>query len=174
LEKLAGIKQKEGAKMSILSLIGILFIILLLMSMLAKARPFSKADLPGKPLKTIRMNLFSRLWVYRFSLAALATGLIFGSLAGWLPLNIAGMVAAFAIVIVLLPMQLTLTTQGMGIGEAMFRSWSEFSGIKTRKSSFQLEQTSVLGQMTIFINQREIGPVAKLIERQLQAQSSKS
>ena len=154
--------------MSILPLLGIFFIILLLMSMLAKARPMMKAGRPGKPLTMIRMNLLSRLWVYRSSLAALLTGLVFGSLSGWLAPNIAAMVAAFALVIVLLPMKLTLTTQGLGIGEGMFRPWSDFSGFKAKGSSLQLEQPSVFGRLTLFIAPGEIAEVTKLVERHIQ------
>lgn len=154
--------------MSILPLLGIFFIVLLLMSMLAKARPMSKAQRPGKPLTIIRMNLLSRLWVYRSSLAALLTGLVFGNLSGWLAPNIAAMIAAFALVIVLLPMKLTLTTQGLGIGEGMFRPWSDFSGFKAKGWSLQLEQPSVFGRLTLFIAPGEINEVTKLIERHIQ------
>lgn len=154
--------------MSILPLLGIFFIILLLMSMLAKARPMMKAGLPGKPLTTIRMNLLSRLWVFRSSLAALLTGLVFGSLSGWLTVNIAGMIAAFALVIVLLPMKLTLTTQGLGIGEGMFRPWSDFSGFRAKRSSLQLEQPSAFGRLTLFFAPSEIDQVTRLVERHVQ------
>lgn len=160
--------------MALFSLIGLFFIILLLMSMLAKARPYSKANLPGKPIKTLQMNLVSRLWVYRSSLAALAFGLVFGCLTGWLSTNIAGMVGVFALVIVLLPMRLTFTTQGVGIGDGMFRPWSEFRGVKTNKASVQLEQASRFGRVTFFAKQTEIGQLSQMIERQLQSQSLKS
>jgi hypothetical protein len=160
--------------MSFLPLISFFLIASLLMSMLAKARPWTKAAVPGKPLKTLSMNLLSRLWVQRFSLFALLTGLAFGVAAGWLPTNIAGMVTAFAIVIVLMPMQLTLTTQGVGIGQAMFRPWSDFSGFKTKKSSLELLQPSAVGRLTLFIKPAEMNNVLKHVERHIQDRSPNS
>jgi hypothetical protein len=160
--------------MSILPMISFFLIATLLMSMLAKARPWSKAAVPGKALKTLPMNLLSRMWVQRFSLFALLTGLVFGVVAGWLPVNIAGMVAAFAFVIVLMPMQLTLTTQGVGIGQAMFRPWSDFSGFKTKKSSLELLQSSAFGRLTLFIKPAEMSNVLKHVERHIQYSSPKS
>ena len=73
--------------MVILTLIGYIMIALLLMSMLAKARPKIKEPAPGKALKTIPMGLPSRFQLHRSSLLALLTGIVFGVITGWLPIE---------------------------------------------------------------------------------------
>ncbi len=80
--------------MSILLLISYLLIALLLMNMLAKARPRIKDAMPGKKLKILPMGFFSRFQLQRSSLLALLTGVVFGTVTGWLPVSTAGIVGA--------------------------------------------------------------------------------
>ncbi len=121
--------------MFILSIIGYIMIALLLMSMLAKARPKIKDPMPGKALTNLSMGLPSRFQLHRSSLLALLTGIVFGVLTGWLPLSTAAIVGAFAVITILLPMRYTFTTKGVGVGEGIFYPWSDFSGFKAQASN---------------------------------------
>ncbi len=153
--------------MIILQMISFLLIALLLMSMMAKARPWKKLSMPGKTLQTVPLGFLSRLRTHRSNLMALLTGCVFGLLAGWLPLNIAAMVGAIALVVVLMPMRYTLTTKGVAVGEMSFRPWSDFSGFKANQTSLELAHPSSFGRLTLFIKPAEIGNVLKYIERHI-------
>ncbi|MHB8088086.1 MAG: hypothetical protein ACYDH2_07515 [Anaerolineaceae bacterium] len=155
--------------MSILPLISFALLAMVLMSMLAKTRPYSKTVLPGKTLMVTRMSLLSKLWMHRFGLAALISGLVFTSLAGWLPLNMVYMVAAFALVILLMPMKMTFTTQGLALGDGIYRPWKEFSGVKQNKTSLELQNKSMFAKVVLFINPTKNQQTLKLIENHIPA-----
>jgi hypothetical protein len=160
--------------MLLLQIATLITIALLLMSMMAKARPWAKAPLPGKPLQTIPLGFLPRLLAYRASLLALLTGCILSILAGWLPLNMAAMVAAFALIILLMPMRYTLTTKGIAVGDGIFRPWSDFSGFKAGKFSLQLAAPSNIGSLTLFVKPDEMDNVLKYAQRHIKIQSSNS
>lgn len=153
--------------MAILPLISFALLAMILMSMLAKTRPYSKTVLPGKILVVTPMSLLSKLWLHRFGLSALITGLTFTSLAGWLPTNIMYMVAAFALVILLMPMKLTLTTQGLALGDGIYCPWKEFSGIKQNKAGLELQNPSVFNRVVLFLNPAKNQQTLKLIENHI-------
>lgn len=160
--------------MVILQIIGSLLIVFLLMSMLAKARPLMRLNMPGKTLQTIPLGFLPKFQLHRSSLLALLTGCVFGVVAGWLPLNIAEMVGAFALVILIVPMQYTITTKGIGVGQVVFHPWSEFSGFKTGKRSLELANSDPLGRLTLFIKPAEVDSVLQYVERHVKVQSSNS
>lgn len=155
--------------MNILPLISFALLAMILMSMLAKTRPYSKTVLPGKTLMVTIMSLLSKLWLHRFGLSALVTGLGFTSLAGWLPLYLVYMVAAFAMVILLMPMKMTLTSQGLALGDGIYRPWKEFTGIKQKGSSLQLQNKSVFSKIVLFINPEQNQQTFKYIENHIPA-----
>jgi hypothetical protein len=151
--------------MFILSIIGYIMIALLLMSMLAKARPKIKDPMPGKALTNLSMGLPSRFQLHRSSLLALLTGIVFGVLTGWLPLSTAAIVGAFAVITILLPMRYTFTTKGVGVGEGIFYPWSDFSGFVVKGSSLKLDHPSLFGRLTLFIKPAEMNNVLQYVER---------
>ncbi len=151
--------------MYILSMIGYVMFALLLMNMLAKARPRIKEPAPGKALQSLPMGLPSRFQLQRSSLLALLTGVVFGIVAGWLPLSTAGIVAAVAIVTVLLPMRYTFTTKGVAVGEGMFYPWSDFSGFAAKGSSLKLDHPSFFRRLTLFVKPAEMNNVLEYVER---------
>jgi len=158
--------------MGILQLVTFILIAVLLMSMMAQARPWKKTPPPGKPLQSIPVGFLPRVLTYRSSLLALLTGCVFAILAGWLPLNMAAIVASFALVILLMPMRYTLTTKGVAVGDAMFRPWSDFSGFKAGKSKLELANPSKFGRLTLFVKPAEMDNVLKYVERHVKVQSS--
>jgi len=155
--------------MLIFSLISYILIALLLMSMLAKARPRIKEPAPGKALKTLPMGLPSRFQLHRSSLLALLTGILLGVITGWLPLSTAGIVGAFALITVLLPMRYTFTTKGIALGGGMFYPWSDFSGFVAKGSSLKLDHPSLFGRLTLFIKPAEMNSVLEYVERYVRA-----
>jgi hypothetical protein len=148
-----------------LSLIGYILIVLLLMSMLAKARPRIKEPAPGKALIKLPMGLKSRLQLQRSSLLALLTGCLFGMYTGWIPMSMAGIVGAVAIITLLLPMRYTFTTKGVALGDGMFYPWSDFSGFVASGSSLKLGNPSLFRRLTLFIKPAEMNNVLVYVER---------
>ncbi|MFN8411349.1 MAG: hypothetical protein U0Z26_03075 [Anaerolineales bacterium] len=151
--------------MYILSLIGYILIALLLMSMIAKARPKIKEPAPGKTLGNIPMRLPSRFQVQRSSFFALVTGVAFGLFAGWMTLSTAGIVAAIAVITILLPMRYTFTTKGISVGDGAFYPWSDFSGFSTKGSNLELKHPSLFGRLTLFMKPAEMNTVLEYVER---------
>jgi hypothetical protein len=158
--------------MVLLQIATFIMIALLLISMMAKARPWAKAPLPGKPLQTIPLGFLPRLLTYRSSLLALLSGCTLAFLAGWLPLNLVAMVAAFALIILLIPMRYTLTTQGVAVGDGIFHPWSDFSGFKAGKSSLQLAAPTNFVRLTLFVKSAEMDDVLKHVQRHVKSKSS--
>ena len=160
--------------MIILQFATFIMIAVLLMGMMATARPWIKSPPPGKPLQTLPLGFIPKLLVYRSSLLALLTGCVLTVLVGWLPLILAEIVAAVAVGILLIPMRYTLTTQGVAVGDGIFRSWSDFSGFKAGKTRLQLAAPSKFGRLTLFIKPAEMDNVLKYVQRYIKVQSSNS
>jgi hypothetical protein len=151
--------------LSLLPLISYLLIALLLMNMFAKARPRIKESMPGKKLKTLPMSLLSRFQLQRSNLLALLMGVALGTTTGWLPVSTAGLVVALALLAILLPMQYTFTTQGVGLGAGIFYPWNEFSGFVAKHKSLVLLHPSYFGGLTLFVKPAEMASVLQYVER---------
>lgn len=149
-------------------------IAILLLSMMAKARPWKKVTLEGKPLKVLPVGFLSKLLTHRSALLALLTGSALATFAGWLAPNVTFMVATFAVLILFMPMSYTFTTKGVAVGNAIFRPWSEFSGFKAGKSTLELAHPSKFGRLTLFIKPTEMDNVLKFAQRHVKVQSSNS
>ena len=148
--------------MLVLSIFGLVLTVILLLAMLAQARPWKKAKLQGKVLKTVSLNFWQRLQYYRFILLALVIGILFGLAAGWMPALMAVFAAGFALSILFFPMQYTFTTQGVGVGQGIFRAWNEFTGI-TRKNGRLVLQASTFGALTLYAKPVELDNVLNRI-----------
>ena len=155
--------------MVILSYIGYLLIALLLMNMVAKARPKIKEPAPGKALKNLPMGLPSRFLLHRSTLFALLTGIVFGVITGWLPLSMAGIIGAVAMITIFLPMRYTFTTKGVAVGEGIFYPWKDFSGFIAKGSSLKLDHPTLFGRLTLFIKPAEMNNVLEYVERYVRA-----
>jgi hypothetical protein len=151
--------------LSILTLISYLLIALLLMNMFAKVRPRIKDAMPGKKLKTLPMGFISRFQLQRSSLLALLIGVVFGTAASWLPISTAGIVAALALIAILLPMQYTLTTQGVALGDGVFYPWKGFSGFVADEKRLELTHPSLFGRLTLLVKPAEMTNVLQYVER---------
>jgi hypothetical protein len=137
----------------------------LLMSMLAKARPQIKEPAPGKVLKTLPMGFLPRFQLQRLSLFALLTGIALGVTTGWLSTTIAIMIGLFALIPLLVPMKYTFTTKGVSVGDGVFYPWSEFSGFTAKDSAIKLDRSSIFGNLTLFVKPVEMSNVLVYVEK---------
>jgi hypothetical protein len=144
-----------------------LLIALLLMVMLTRARPWIKANIQGKVIKTVRLSFVQRFRIHQSSLLALAMGILLGQAMGWLPVPLAIFAGVFALIILFFPMQYTFTTRGVGVGQAIFRPWTDFTGIVDRKNQVILNHSSRLGRLTLFIKPSEFAPVMAVVSNAL-------
>lgn len=151
--------------LSVLTLLSYLLIALLLMNMMAKARPRVQDPMPGKKLRTLPMSFASRLQLQRSSLLALVMGIVFGTATGWLPISTSGIVAVLAIITIILPMQYTFTTQGVGLGDGIFYQWKDFSGFIAKEKSLELTHPSFFGRLTLFVKPADMTYVLQYVER---------
>jgi hypothetical protein len=151
--------------LSIFTFVSYGLIAILLMNMMAKARPRVKESMPGKKLKSLPMGLVSRFQLQRSSLLALLMGIVFGVSTGWLSLSTAGIVATLALLTILIPMQYTFTTQGVALGEGMFFPWKEFSGWKATEKKVEFVHPSLFGRLTLFVKPAEMTNVLQYAER---------
>ncbi len=158
--------------MSLLPLISFFLIALLLMTMFAKVRPWVKVQTPGKVLKTVPMGWWARVQVHRSTLLALGFVLVFGTTTGWLAPSLAFMIGAFSLVMLLIPMRYTFTSQGVAVGEAMFRAWDEFTGIRTLSNRVELQHPHRLGRLSLFVNPQVLEPVVEKVYRKYHSLSS--
>jgi hypothetical protein len=155
--------------MNILQIVSFVLLVVILMGMFARIRPYSTIAKPGKTLSVIPLTILSKIWINRFSLGALATGLILTSVLGWLPISMLFMVLAFTLVLLLMPMKLTLTSQGMALGETSFRQWKDFSGVKASKMRLELQHSSMFMRVNLFFRPSKIPPILKTIENHIPA-----
>lgn len=153
--------------MFVLRWVSFLLMALMLMMMLAKARPWMKVQIPGKVIKTIPMGLWARIQIHRSNLLALLFAVVFGNLTGWLSNSLAYIVGSFSLLMVLLPMRYTFTSQGIAIGEAIFRAWDEFTGIRTLPGRVELQHSQWIGRLTLFVDPSELENMTKKISRKI-------
>ena len=151
--------------LSVFTLLSYLLIVLLLMNMIAKARPRVQDPIPGKKLKTLPMSFASRLQLQRSSLLALLTGIVFGTASGWLPVSTAGIVGILGMITILLPMQYTFTTQGVSLGDGIFYRWKDFSGFIAKEKSLELTYPSFFGRLTLFVKPADMTVVLQYVEQ---------
>jgi hypothetical protein len=157
--------------LSILTLISYALIAILLMNMMAKARPRVKEVMPGRRLRTLPMGFVSRFQLQRSSLLALLMGIVFGVSTGWLSLSTAGTVATLALLTILIPMQYTFTTQGVALGEGVFYPWKGFSGFAAGEKKLELTHPSLFGRLTLFVKPAEMTNVLEYVERYVKKNS---
>jgi hypothetical protein len=151
--------------LSVLTLISYLLIALLLMNMMAKARPRVQGPMPGKKLKTLPMGFVSRFQLQRSSLLALLMGIVFGTATGWLSISTAGIVVVLALITTILPMHYTFTSQGVGLGNGIFYRWQDFSGFIAKEKRLDLTHPSFFGRLTLFVKPADMTSVLQYVER---------
>ncbi len=144
-------------------------IMVLLMVMLTQARPWVKAKIPGKIIKTVPIGFWRRIDLHRSKLLAVALGTLLGRVSGWMPEPVAIFVLCFALAILFFPMNYTFTTQGVAVGCAVFRSWKEFTSISQKSEHIVLEHpSSFMGGLILFVKPVEIESVLIRLKKSYQ------
>jgi hypothetical protein len=151
--------------MFILSLISVGLIAALLMVMLTQARPWVKAKVTGKVIQSVPLGFWQKVRFHRSNLLALAMGILFCRLGGWMPENLAIFAGCFALAMLFLPMQYTFTSHGVAVGSSIFRQWEEFSGVTKKDSQIVLQHSSFFGRLTLFVKPVEISSVLNRLEK---------
>lgn len=150
--------------MVIFTTISCILMVMLLLSMMAKARPFMRNPIPGKHIKALRMGFWARIQIQQSALLAMVFVIGFGIVAGWLPSGLAFMMGAMTLVVLLLPMNYTFTTSGIALGGGIFRRWEEFSGVQAAKSHVVLEAPKAMDKLTLFANPTEVDQIFKKVK----------
>jgi hypothetical protein len=150
--------------MAIFQIIGLVLIIVLLMVMFAQARPWKQAKIQGKVIQVASLKFWQRVQFYRSTLLALAMGALLGRVSGLFSDPVVAMLVCFTLAIVCLPMKYTFTTHGVSVGSAIFRPWSEFSGIQLKPERIILEHPSLSGRLILFVKPVDVKNVLARIK----------
>jgi hypothetical protein len=151
--------------MALLPLISLLMIAVLLMSMMAQSRPWMKLKITGKVIKTLPLSFIERVKFHRSTLMAMAMGLFIGRVSGWLPASIALFAGSFALAILFMPMKYTFTTQGVAVGQAIFRPWKEFTNVEKKPNQIVLYHPAFFGRFSLSFKPAELENVLMVIEK---------
>jgi hypothetical protein len=151
--------------MQILSLISVLLIAVILMSMLTQARPWVRAKVSGKVIQNVPLSFWQKVAFHRSNLLALALGMLFLRMAGFMPEKLVILASCFALALLLLPMQYTFTSHGVAIGSAIFRKWEEFTGVTSKDQQIVLQHSSFFGRLTLYVKPVEISSVLVRLEK---------
>jgi hypothetical protein len=148
-----------------------LLMVQLLIAMLARARPFGRVKLSGKMLQTMPLRFWQKMMIQRYNVFALAFGLIWGIVSGWLNAALAGPIVVLAGLILFFPMKYTFTSKGVAVGEGVFRQWDEFTGISRQGAQIILHHPSFFGRLTLFIPTAEADGLFSDLQRYVKSQS---
>ncbi|WP_322802420.1 hypothetical protein [Thermoflexus sp.] len=94
---------------------------------------------PGRLLLEVPLGWRERWRWHRKNLYALAILILLGALGGWLPLLGQGMIAGFALLVLLLPLRYRFTEEGVALNNVFFRRWEEFRAYRAEPWGIRLE-----------------------------------
>jgi Amt family ammonium transporter len=153
-------------------LVLILFGFMLIFMLMRVALPFG-AKAEGKKVKEISLSFRERLIYHRFNVYAIGAVLLLTSLAGEVssPIEFVVIVATFAIVTAI-PVRYVVTTEGIGLNNVVFRSWSDFRGMSLEKRHVALVPTSEWRGMKLLFAPAEHEQDVNLLRRYLRTVSN--
>ncbi len=110
---------------------------MLILTLMRVAVPVGQ-PLTGDPLGTVMLRFRERIRLQRTNVYLIGVVLLLGTLGGWMhaPINVIVVLATF--VIVSIPVQYTVTTEGIARNRVVFRRWDEFTGIADERSRILL------------------------------------
>lgn len=126
------------------------------------------ADRPrGAVVHRESLTLLGRLRLFGRAASAGLLLVAVGARLGWLALPLAlGFGLAF-LAVPMLPVRYTLTTQGISLGHAPFRRWTEFGGVARRPGGVRLGGVAGARGMTVWLSGRHHDDDFVLLLRQL-------
>lgn len=120
-----------------------MIVLLLLVSMFIIAvlrvnMPFG-AKVEGKPYGQISLSFRERMLLQRTNLYLIGAVILISTVGGFLggPLELIAFVALFGVLMI--PARYTITSDGIGLNNVVFRSWTDFSGYREERGSVVLE-----------------------------------
>src|SRR2546428_1417627 len=100
--------------------------------------PIGGARYSGRLLKTVSLSFAERLHMQRVNTYSIALVLLLTTVTGTLPSGLAIPIVLIATGILLIPVRCTITTEGVGINNVVFRPWNELSGFATERRRIRL------------------------------------
>ncbi len=114
-----------------------LLVIMLIIAVLRVNMPFG-ATLEGKPLGQITLSFRERMLLQRTNLYLIAGVILISTVAGFLggPLELVAILATVGVLTI--PARYKLTSQGIGLNNVVFRSWTDFTGYREERGGLVL------------------------------------
>jgi hypothetical protein len=95
--------------------------------------------IPGRLQLEVPLRWRERWRWHRKNFYALAVLILLGGIGGWLPPLGQGMVAGFALLVLLLPHRYRFTEEGVALNNVFFRRWEEFRAYRVEPWGIRLE-----------------------------------
>jgi hypothetical protein len=112
---------------------------------------------PGiaKPAGTIvrkyRVPLMARVRLQRANVYAVGAILVIGGIGGWLPPAIQLLIAAVVVILLFLPVDYTITGEGIALGRTRTRLWSEFASAERQGGRVNLKAIEGEAGMSVWL-----------------------
>ncbi len=106
---------------------------------------------PGRPVLEVPMGWRERWRWHRRNLYALAALALLGALGGWMPVALQGMVIAFALLTLGIPIRYRFTTEGVALNNVLFRRWEEFEGYRMERWGIRMVGREGKGSFCLYL-----------------------
>jgi hypothetical protein len=106
----------------------------------------------GLVVWAVPLSLLARLRLFGRAASIGLALVVVGARFGWIDLPIALALAVALLVVPALPNRYVLTTEGIGLGHAAFRRWTEFGGVSRRPGGIRLGGVAGGRGMTVWLS----------------------
>jgi hypothetical protein len=141
-----------------------LFVAMLGLMLMRVHLPFGGTRYRGRVLKTVSLSFPERLIMQRVNVYAVGGILLLTTVTGLLSTQIELLVVGVAAIIMFLPVRITMTTEGVGINNVVFRPWTDFRGFAIERRRVQLigqEGSRALNLPLLGGNQKTVLPTLR-------------
>lgn len=121
----------------------------------------------GQLLERVPLSFRERLLLQRNSIYAIGAVLLLGAVGGWLSTILELMAILGAFVILMIPAEYVLTSEGIGLNHTVFRRWEEFREYRHQGVKLELLPRDGERSFTLYIPTRSQGQVIKILKRHL-------
>jgi hypothetical protein len=98
------------------------------------------------------LSLLARLRLFGRAASLGLAAVVVGARFGWIDLPVALALTAMLLIVPALPNRYVLTTEGIGLGHAAFRRWTEFGGVSRRPGGIRLGGIAGGRGMTVWLS----------------------
>ncbi len=106
----------------------------------------------GVVVWVVPLSLLARLRMFGRAASIGLALVVVGARLGWIDWPIALALAVTLLVVPALPNRYVLTTEGIGVGHAAFRRWTEFGGVSRRPGGIRLGGVAGGRGMTVWLS----------------------